>query len=215
MLNSVARASVSKVTDPIGRGLMRLGLTPDLVTVVGTLGVIAGSVTLLATGHLFAGTMVVTFFVLLDLVDGAMARARGHGTDFGVVLDASCDRIADGAVFGALAFYGFTTDQPWLGVMALISLVTGQVISYVKARADSVNLKIGGALAERAERNLLGLVGAGLTGLGVPYALDVGLWVLAIAGLITVVQRLVQVHRAAVLASAENAADRGTGRPAL
>ncbi len=215
MLNSVARASVSKVTDPIGKGLMRLGLTPDVVTVVGTLGVIVGSVTLLATGQLFAGTMVVTFFVLLDLVDGAMARARGHGTDFGVVLDASCDRIADGAVFGALAYYAFTTDQRWLGVMALISLVTGQVISYVKARADSVNLKIGGALAERAERNLLGLVGAGLTGLGVPYALDIGLWVLAIAGLVTVVQRLVQVHRAAVLASAENAADRGTGRPAL
>ena len=143
--------------------------------------------------------------MLLDLVDGAMARARGYGTDFGVVLDASCDRIADGAVFGALAYYAFTTDQPWLGVAALICLVTGQVISYVKARADSVHLKIGGALAERAERNLLGLVGAGLAGLGVPYALDIGLWVLAVAGLVTVVQRLVQVHRAAVQAAAENA----------
>jgi CDP-diacylglycerol--glycerol-3-phosphate 3-phosphatidyltransferase len=214
MLNSLARSSVSKVMDPLGRGLLRAGLSPDLVTVIGTVGVVAGSVTLLATGNLFAGTMVVTFFVLFDLVDGAMARARGHGTDFGVVLDASCDRIADGALFGALTYYAFTSDQRLLGVAALICLVTGQVISYVKARADSVQLIIGGALAERAERNVLGLVGAGLSGLGVPHAVDVGLWLLAAAGLITVVQRLVQVRRAAVKAATEPG-PRGTGRPAL
>ena len=119
-------------------GLLRAGLSPDLVTVIGTIGVVAGSVALLGTGHLFWGCMVVTVFVLADLVDGAMARARGYGTDFGVVLDASCDRIADGALFGALAFYAFSSDQRVLGVAALICLVTGQVISYVKARADSV-----------------------------------------------------------------------------
>ena len=180
MLNSLARSSVSKVMDPIGRGLLKAGLTPDIVTIVGTVGVVAGSVALLATGYLFAGTMVVTFFVLCDLVDGAMARARGYGTDFGVVLDASCDRIADGALFGALTFYAFSADQRLLGIAALICLVSGQVISYVKARADSVQLAIGGALAERAERNVLGLVGAGLAGLGVPYALDVALWLLAV-----------------------------------
>ncbi len=139
---------------------------------------VAGSVALLAPGYLLWGTLVVTIFVLADLVDGAMARARGYGTDFGVVLDASCDRIADGALFGALAFYAFSADQRVLGVAALICLVTGQVISYVKARADSVNLKIGGAIAERAERNVLGLLGAGLAGLGVPHALDVCLWLL-------------------------------------
>jgi CDP-diacylglycerol--glycerol-3-phosphate 3-phosphatidyltransferase len=214
MLNSLARSSVSKVMDPIGRGLLKAGLTPDVVTIIGTIGVVAGSIALLATGHLFAGTMVVSFFVLCDLVDGAMARARGHGTDFGVVLDASCDRIADGALFGALTYYAFTTDQRLLGIAALICLVSGQVISYVKARADSVELAIGGALAERAERNVLGLVGAGLAGLGVPYALDVALWLLAAAGLVTVVQRLVQVRRAAVKAAAEPGR-RNTGRPAL
>ena len=214
MLNSLARSSVSKVMDPIGRGLLKAGLTPDVVTVVGTLGVVLGSVLLLATGHLFAGTMVVTFFVLCDLVDGAMARARGYGTDFGVVLDASCDRIADGALFGALTYYAFASDQRVLGTAALICLVSGQVLSSVKARADSVDLAIGGALAERAERNVLGLVGAGLAGLGVPYALDVALWLLAAAGLVTVVQRLVQVRRAAVKAAADPGR-RSTGRPAL
>lgn len=215
MLNSLARAAVSKVTDPIGRGLLRAGLSPDLVTIIGTVGVVAGAVLLLAPGYLFVGTVVVTFFVLMDLVDGAMARARGYGTDFGVVLDATCDRIADGAVFGALTYYAFNSGQAWLGVAALVCLVTGQVISYVKARADSVELKIGGALAERAERNLLGLVGAGLSGLGVPFALAIGLWVLAAAGLVTVVQRLVQVRNAAVLASRDPARQRRTGRIAL
>ncbi len=215
MLNSLARSSVSKVTDPIGRALLRAGMSPDLVTVIGTIGVVIGSVALIGTGHLFWGCMVVTVFVLADLVDGAMARARGYGTDFGVVLDASCDRIADGALFGALAFYAFSSDHRVLGAAALICLVTGQVISYVKARADSVQLKIGGAIAERAERNVLGLVGAGLAGIGVPYALDVCLWILAVAGLVTVVQRLVQVRRAAVKAAADTGLNRGTGRPAL
>jgi len=214
MLNAVARASVSKVTDPIGRGLLRIGLSPDLVTVLGTVGVVAGSVGLLATGYLLAGTIVVTAFVLFDLLDGAMARARGYGTDFGVVLDASCDRIADGALFGALAFYAFVHDgSASLGVAALVALVSGQVVSYVKARADSVSLRIGGALAERAERNVLGLVGSGLAGIGVPHALAVCLWVLAAACVITVVQRLIQT-RLAYLARPRSAAPDGTGRAA-
>lgn len=203
MLNSWARASVSKLTAPIGRGLLRVGLTPDAVTVLGTAGVVAGSIGLLATGRLFLGTVVVTVFVLFDLFDGAMARVRGYGTAFGVVLDASCDRIADAALFGSLAYFAFAYDgSRSLGIAALLALGSGQVVSYIKARADSVSLPIKGAIAERAERNVLGLVGAGLTGLGVPYALDVLLWLLAVASVATVVQRLVQVRMAAARAEA-------------
>ncbi|MEO7126441.1 MAG: phosphatidylinositol phosphate synthase [Nakamurella sp.] len=200
MLNSLARASVSKVTEPIGRGLLRAGLTPDAVTVIGTVGVVAGAVALIAPGrNLFLGTVVVTVFVMFDLFDGAMARVRGFGTAFGVVLDASCDRVADAALFGSLAYYAFVHVQSTpLGVAALIALGAGQVVSYIKARADSVSLHIRGAIAERAERNVLGLVGAGLAGLGVPYALDILLWLLAAASAFTVVQRLVQVRMAAV-----------------
>lgn len=203
MLNALARASVSKVTEPIGRGLLRLGLTPDGVTVLGTLGVVGGSIGLIATGHLLAGTIVVTVFVLFDLFDGAMARVRGFGTAFGVVLDASCDRIADAALFGSIAFYAFAYAQSTpLGIAALLALGSGQVVSYIKARADSVGLRIGGAIAERAERNVLGLVGTGVAGLGVPYVLQTLLWVLAAASVVTVVQRLVQVRIAAVRAGA-------------
>ncbi len=198
MLNALARGSVSKVTDPVGRGLLRMGLSPDLVTVIGTVGAVAASIALFPTGHLFWGTVAVTLFVFFDLFDGAMARARGFGTDFGLVLDASCDRIADGALFGSLAYYCFVTkNDPTLGVACLTILVAGQVISYVKARADSVDLHVGGALAERAERNVLGLVGAGLAGLGLTLALPICLWLLAGACLVTVVQRLVQVRSAA------------------
>ncbi len=197
MLNTFARSAVSKVADPVGRSLLRVGLSPDAVTLIGTAGVVAGAVVLFGLGELFAGTLVITAFVLMDLVDGAMARARGYSTDFGVVLDAGCDRVADGAVFGAIAYYCFTrADAPDIGVAALVCLVTAQVISYIKARADSVNLPIGGALAERAERNLLGLVGTGLAGLGVPHALAVLLWVLAAASVVTVVQRMLQVRQA-------------------
>ncbi|GGM14037.1 phosphatidylinositol phosphate synthase [Nakamurella endophytica] len=221
MLNSLARGSVSRVTDPIGRALLRAGLGPDLVTVLGTVGVVVGSVTLLGTGHLFVGTLVVTAFVLFDLFDGAMARARGYGTRFGLVLDASCDRIADGALFGSLAYWAFVGDHnPPLGVACLLVLVAGQVVSYVKARADSVDLRIGGAIAERAERNVLGLVGSGLAGLHVPLAMQVCLWALAAACVVTVVQRLAQVRAAATAAgdgppAAETAAVRrgGSRRP--
>lgn len=214
MLNALARASVSKVTDPIGRGLLRMGLSPDLITVVGTLGVIGGSVGLIATGHLLAGTIVVTAFVVFDLFDGAMARARGYGTDFGVVLDASCDRVADGALFGSLAFYAFVgAESKELGIAALITLAASQVVSYIKARADSVGLRIKGAIAERAERNVLALVGSGLAGLSVPYALDISLWVLAAATVVTVVQRLIQVRFAAVRAAVPSAVSASDASP--
>lgn len=195
MLNTFARSAVSKVVDPIGRALLRIGLTPDAVTLIGTFGVVAGAVVLFGLGELFAGTVVITAFVLCDLIDGAMARARGYGTDFGVVLDATCDRIADGAVFGSIAYYCFTHNLRAIGIAALICLVSAQVISYVKARADSVNLPIGGALAERAERNLLGLFGTGLAGLGVPDALPILLWILAVASVVTVFQRVWQVRQ--------------------
>lgn len=206
MLNSLARASVSKVTEPIGRGLLRVGLTPDSVTILGTLGVVTASIWLIAGGQLFAGTVVVTVFVLFDLFDGAMARVRGYGTQFGVVLDASCDRIADAALFGAIAYFAFAHEQSTsVGILALLALGSGQVVSYIKARADSVGLHIKGAVAERAERNVLGLVGTGLAGLGVPYALEIALWLLAVASVGTVVQRLVQVRLAAGRLASESA----------
>ncbi|MEV6611447.1 phosphatidylinositol phosphate synthase [Kutzneria sp. NPDC051319] len=198
MLNIFARASVSRVTDPVGTWLQRRGVTPNAVTLVGTAGTVLGALWFLPRGELFAGTLVITFFVLFDLLDGAVARASGAGTRFGAVLDASCDRIADGALLGAIAWWCLAgAGDRSGGAAALIALVGAQVISYIKARAEATGLTADGGLVERAERMILALVGTGLTGLGVPYALDVALWVLAGLAVITVAQRMIAVHRSA------------------
>jgi CDP-diacylglycerol--glycerol-3-phosphate 3-phosphatidyltransferase len=198
MLNIFARASVSRVTDPVGAALVRVGLTPNGMTLLGTAGAIGGAVWLFPTGHLLAGTFVVWGFVMLDLLDGAMARARGGGTKFGGVLDSTCDRLADGALLAAIAWYAFqVAESPALGAAALICLVLGQVISYIKARAEASGLSANVGLVERAERLIIALVGTGLQGFGVPYAVDVALWLLVVGSVITVVQRLVAVRQSA------------------
>jgi phosphatidylinositol phosphate synthase len=198
MLNVVARVYVNRVTEPLGRWLVARGITPNAVTVAGTAGSVAAALWFLPRGQLFIGTLVVTLFVLFDLVDGAMARARGRGTPFGAVLDSTCDRIADGALFAALTWWALGVGEARvLGVAALICLVAGQLISYIKARAEGAGLRVTGGLVERAERLILALVGTGLAGLGVPYALDLALWVLAAASLWTVGQRIAEARRSA------------------
>jgi len=198
VLNVLARAHVNRVTEPLGRWLVRIGITPDAVTVAGTVGSVAAALVFLPRGQLFFGTLGVTVFVLFDLVDGAVARAKGKGTPFGAVLDSTCDRIADGALFAALTWWALGIGQARVvGVAALICLVAGQLISYIKARAEGAGLRVVGGLVERAERLILALVGTGLAGLGVPYALDVALWVLAAASVWTVGQRLAEARRSA------------------
>ncbi len=128
------------------------------------------------------------------MLDGAMARERGGGTRFGAVLDATCDRIGDGAVFcGLLWWAAFGLKSTSLIVATLICLVTSQVISYIKARAEASGLSGGGGLIERPERLIIVLVGAGLSGvpfLHMPWLVHVAMWVLAVASLVTVGQRL-------------------------
>lgn len=196
MLNVFARAHVDRVTEPLGRWLVGRGVSPNAVTVVGTLGSVAAAVWFLPRDELFVGTLVIWFFVMFDLVDGAMARATGRGTPFGAVLDSTCDRVADGALFAALAWWALGVgDQRLVGVAALLCLVVGQVVSYVKARAEGMGLSADGGLVERPERLIIALVGSGLEGLGVPYALAVALWLLAAASVWTFGQRLVAVYR--------------------
>lgn len=198
MLGLSARPVVEKVIAPTVRGLARAGVTPDGVTVVGTLGAVGGAVILFGTGHLFWGTVVVTLSVLLDLLDGALARARGGGTVFGAVLDSVGDRVADAAIFGALIWwFSGRGDNRLLVLLSLLCLVLGVLTSYVKARAEGVGIACNVGIVERLERLLLVLFGTGLAGLGVPYALHVGLWVLVVGSAITVVQRVVAVRRGA------------------
>lgn len=198
MLNIFARASVSKALQPLGERLARSSLSPDVVTVVGTVGVVVAAVALLGRGVFFPGTMAITFFVLFDLVDGALARARGTASRFGAVLDSTCDRVADAAIFGSLAWwYAGAGASRALLLAALLGLTLGAVTSYIKARAEGAGLTCNVGIAERAERLIVILVGTGLAGLGLPYVLAVALWLLVAATTVTVVQRLAEVRRQA------------------
>lgn len=195
MLNIFARASTSRLAEPIGSALVRLGLTPNAVTLIGTVASIVTALWFFPRGELFAGTIVVGVFLLFDVLDGAMARVGGRATPFGAVLDATCDRIVDGTLFASLAWWAIETDHNRTRALALlICLVSAEVISYVKARAEANGLAADGGIAERAERLLIVLVGAGLQGLGVPYVFDVAVWVLVVLSLITIGQRLNAVH---------------------
>ena len=203
MLSFFGRAAVSKATAPLSKALVRTGLTPDAVTLIGTTASIAAALTLFPSGHLFWGALVIFVFVMFDMLDGAMARARGGGTKFGAVLDATCDRVADGAIFAGLAWWAvYHENSRWLLAATLICLVTSQVISYAKARAEASGLSAEGGLIERPDRLVIVLVGAGFTGLGghwgigwLEWTIYVAMWLLAVASVITVVQRVHAVWR--------------------
>lgn len=202
MLSFFGREAFAKATAPLGKALVKTGLTPDAVTVIGTTASIAAALTLFPSGHLFWGTMVIWLFVMFDMLDGAMARARGGGTRYGAVLDATCDRVADGAIFGGLAWWAvYHENNRALLFATLVVLVTSQVISYAKARAEASGLSADGGLIERPDRLIIVLVGAGLTGIGgywdiewLTWAVHVAMWILAVLSIVTVFQRVLAVR---------------------
>ncbi|WP_430780151.1 phosphatidylinositol phosphate synthase [Actinoplanes sp. G11-F43] len=195
IVQSTARAVVSYGVNPVARFLLRIGVTPNAVTVAGTVGVLIGSY-LGALGHLFWATVIVTACALTDVLDGTMARMRGSSGRFGALLDSSMDRIADGAVFGAVVYYLATEGNPYGGVVAtLISLVFGQVVSYVKARAESLGLNADVGIAERLERLLIVGVGGLLGAADFEWGLPAAMWVLAVLSVITAFQRLIHAGR--------------------
>jgi CDP-diacylglycerol--glycerol-3-phosphate 3-phosphatidyltransferase len=189
------RAGLTRVFDPMARGLLRLGVSPDAVTVAGTVGVLIGAVGFAARGHLVIATVIVTLCAFTDMLDGSMARQQGRKGKFGAFLDSTMDRVADGGVFASIAYWLATQNRHWAAAAALLCLVAGQIISYTKARAESLGMTANVGIAERAERLVLVGVGGLLTGLGLHYAIDVALWLLAALSVITVAQRMITVYR--------------------
>lgn len=198
MIGSQLRPVMGRVVDPLVMLLARLGVTPDAVTATGTLGVVAAALVFFPRGSFLIGAFVITFFVLTDTVDGALARNRGTVSSFGAWLDSTCDRVADGAIFAGLALYfADQRDQPMLAV-TLFVLVSSAVVSYEKARAEGLGMTCNVGIAERPERLILVLVATGFVGFGLPVELiDGALWLLAALSTVTVVQRLVAVRRQA------------------
>ncbi len=199
MLNRFARALFTRLLTPIARALLRAGVSPDVVTLVGTLGVALGALVFYPGGHLLAGTLVITAFVFADTVDGIMARASGRSSSWGAYLDSTLDRVGDAAVFGGLVLW-FTGggDDRVAAVLALACLTLGSIVSYAKARAEGLGMTANVGIAERADRLVAVLATTGLVGLGLPeVVLTVVLGVLAVASLVTVVQRILEVRRQA------------------
>lgn len=197
MLGIHAREQVGRVTEPVARRLVAWGVTPDALTIIGTIGVSGGALGFYPRGHFFLGTLVITAFVFSDLLDGAVARVRGSSGQWGAFLDSTMDRIGDGAVFGALAlWYAGDGNSITMCAVAIYDLVAGAVTSYAKARAESLGLTCNVGIAERSERLIVILVCTGLSGLfDVPELRRAALWGLAVATTVTVVQRIVEVRR--------------------
>jgi CDP-diacylglycerol--glycerol-3-phosphate 3-phosphatidyltransferase len=200
VLNRFARALFTRLLTPVANLLLRLGISPDVVTLVGTLGVSAGALVLYPTGHLLAGTLVITAFVFSDTVDGIMARASGRSSSWGAYLDSTLDRVGDAAVFaGLVLWFSGDGDDRLTAVLALACLALGAIVSYAKARAEGLGMTANVGIAERADRLVAVLVATGFVGLGLPvWVLTVVLALLALASLITVVQRMLEVRRQAL-----------------
>jgi CDP-diacylglycerol---glycerol-3-phosphate 3-phosphatidyltransferase len=196
VLSQHVRPAVAKVFDPIGRLLLRLGLTPDVVTVLGTVGVSTAALVLYPPGYLLAGTLAIAVLVFADSLDGTMARLSGRSSPWGAFLDSVLDRVSDAAIFAGLALWFAARDDLWGLGLTLGALVLGQLVSYSRARAEGLGAQAAVGLAERAERLIIVLVAAGLVGLGLPdQVLVAAMGLLVVLSAVTIGQRFVVVRR--------------------
>ncbi|MBP6084090.1 MAG: CDP-alcohol phosphatidyltransferase family protein [Candidatus Planktophila sp.] len=196
MISDVLKPAVTRIISPVARFFLRIGLTPNSVTAVGALCVMGSAVYFFPRGNFFVGTLVISFFMLSDLFDGAMARISSQGASkWGGFLDSTVDRVSDSSILFAVCIYLIDKDDQ-LSILYLVAIITGMLIPYIRAKAESMSIECSGGIAERTERAIIVLVGTGLHGLGVSYALTISAWLLAILGVITTCQRLLIVKRA-------------------
>ena len=195
MISSALKPAVTRLINPLARAALRVGLTPNSVTILGALGLIISAAYFYSTEQYFVGTLVITVFALSDLFDGAMARISDKGaTSWGGFLDSTIDRVTDSAIVISLAL-PLIREEDLLAYPAVVALVTGVLIPYIRAKAESFNIACSVGITERTERLVIILVAAGFHGLGVPYILAIGIWTLALLGLVTVLQRLQVVRK--------------------
>ena len=196
MLNRFARALFTRIFRPVAAFLVRRGVSPDVVTLVGTLGVVVGALVFFPRGEFFWGTLFITAFVFSDLVDGTMARMTERSSRWGAWLDSTLDRVGDAAVFAGIAlWFAGDGDDRLLLVLSLYCLSSGAVVSYAKARAEGLGMTANVGITERADRLVVVLVATGIEGLGVPYVQAVALWYVAVGSTVTIAQRTLAVRR--------------------
>ncbi|MEN9542985.1 MAG: hypothetical protein RL590_1087 [Actinomycetota bacterium] len=197
MLQNRFRAPVTVIISPVARWLLKIGLTPNVLTVIGALGSSLCAIFFFSQGNFFLGTILVTFFVLSDLLDGTMARQSQVGpTKLGALIDSTLDRVSDSAIFIGILLFAHNENLSAISCAALIALVTGTLIPYIRAKAESLGVECSVGIAERTERLIVVLVGTGLFGLGIEWALSLSLYVICLASSITVIQRILVVAKA-------------------
>ena len=193
------RAFWSRLITPVARLLLRLGVSPDAVTFVGTLGVSVGALAFFPRGQLAVGVVVITVFVFSDMIDGQMARLSGRQSPWGAFLDSTLDRIGDAAIFaGLVLWFAGGGGSLWLAGLTLYCLVMGNLTSYARARAEALGMQAKGGIAERADRLALILLATFFSAvLGFEPLLVFALLLLAVASTVTVGQRVLSVRRQA------------------
>jgi CDP-diacylglycerol--glycerol-3-phosphate 3-phosphatidyltransferase len=195
MLNNAdARGFVAPVVEPIARGLLRLGLSADAVTVIGATITVVSALWLIPQGRFVPALLILGLFIAADVLDGTMARLSGTQGPWGAWLDATLDRVADVAVFGALVIWAAWESDTLTTIVAWVCLAGAVTISYAKARAEAVGATANGGIAERAERLIVVGVGALLYSAGLDWAMTAALGVLAVLVTVTVVQRALDVR---------------------
>lgn len=197
MLRVPLKSGVTRLITPLAKGMISIGMTANGITIFGAIGSWIASLYFFSRGDFFVGTLVIAFFLLSDLFDGTIARlTQSQGSRFGALLDSTLDRVSDAMILIALILWSSANEPSWL-IPLSFALVSGFLISYIKARAESLEIQCEVGVAERAERLIILLTSTGLYGLGVESAVWIGLWFLCLLNLITVVQRFAVVARQA------------------
>jgi CDP-diacylglycerol--glycerol-3-phosphate 3-phosphatidyltransferase len=196
MIQNRFKAPVTALITPSCRFLLRIGITANWLTFIGAIGSSISALYFFSKGDFFLGTILVSLFALSDLFDGTMARLSEQGTTkWGALIDSTLDRATDAAIYAGVISYAISSDNTNLALLALLALITGALIPYIRAKAESLGIACSVGIAERAERLIIILTATGLYGLGVNIALVGGLLLINILGLITIVQRLLVVAR--------------------
>jgi len=196
MLQRSLRDPVAKIIAPLVKTLIKMRVSANLISTIGGLGSVIAALYFFPKGEFLVGVFWVAAFVLFDLFDGAVARASNKGVSkWGALLDSTLDRLSDAAIFiGALLYFIDKSDR--LVPVFLVATCASFMVSYIKARSESLGIECNGGLAERSERLIIALVAFGLHGLGVGYAMAIGIWVLAVISIFTMAQRMMIVYKA-------------------
>jgi CDP-diacylglycerol--glycerol-3-phosphate 3-phosphatidyltransferase len=196
VISASIKEPVTRVITPLCRWLLKIGVSANLISAIGGLGASVSAIAFFTHGNYFWGMVVTLFFILFDLLDGTLARmSKSGGSTWGALLDSTLDRISDAAVLGSVTYFLMKSHDRLVPVL-IIALVAGGLVSYIKARAESLGIECNGGFAERTDRLIIIFVALGFAGLGVPYILAVGAWILALASAYTIFERLAIVYRA-------------------